>query len=203
MSKGIVIVDYGMGNLCSVENAFLKNGARVTVSSKPGDIEKAGKIVLPGVGAFTQAMQELKKRGLAELLKEKISSGVPYLGLCLGLQLLFSQSEEGRRVKGLGIIPGEVRRFRGDLKVPHIGWNRLSIRAKKCPLLKGVSHQDYFYFVHSYYAVPEDKSWIASTTDYGVDFCSSVWKDGLFATQFHPEKSQRSGLQLIRNFIGL
>ncbi len=190
-----------MGNLCSVENAFLKNGARVRISSKPRDIEKAEKIVLPGVGAFTQAMHELKKRRLVEPLREKIQSGTPYLGLCLGLQLLFSRSEEGERVKGLDIIPGEVRRFRGDLKVPHIGWNRLSVRAKKCPLLKGVEREDFFYFVHSYYGVPKDKSWVASTTDYGVKFCSSVWKGQVFATQFHPEKSQRSGQKLIRNFI--
>ena len=196
----LVVVDYGMGNLRSVEKAFEAAGERPVVSSDPKRLEKASKIVLPGVGAFTQAMGELKKLKLIGPLKEKIQSGTPYLGLCLGLQLLFSFSEEGN-VKGLGILPGRVRRFRGDLKVPHMGWNTLSLKKKDCPLLHGVSSRDYFYFVHSFYAVPDQRDAVLSTTRYGVDFCSSVWKGNIFATQFHPEKSQTAGLRLVENFI--
>ncbi|HTL70607.1 MAG TPA: imidazole glycerol phosphate synthase subunit HisH [Candidatus Eisenbacteria bacterium] len=196
----IVIVDYGMGNLRSVQKAFEKNGARAIVTADPRQIERAGKIVLPGVGAFTHAMRELKKRRLAAPLRRKILSGTPYLGLCLGLQLLFDRSEEGARVAGLGVIPGRVRKFRTDLKVPHMGWNTVSTR-KGCPLFKGASRGDHFYFVHSYFGDPEDKTWIAGRTRYGRQFCSAVWKGNVFATQFHPEKSQTAGLRLIRNFV--
>lgn len=202
MSHGIVIVDYGMGNLRSVQKAFEKNGARAVVSSNPRDLERAAKVVLPGVGAFTHAMRELKKRRLVAPLRKKILSGTPYLGLCLGLQLLFDKSEEGARVAGLGVIPGRVKKFRTGLKVPHMGWNTVNTR-KGCPLFKGKGKDDYFYFVHSYFGAPEDKSWIAGTTRYGKDFCSAVWKGNVFATQFHPEKSQTAGLRLIKNFIKL
>jgi len=196
----IALIDYGMGNLRSVEKAFEECGASPKITASPSDIERADKIVLPGVGAFGQAMRELKKRKLTGPLKEKILSGTPYLGLCLGLQLLFSKSEEADE-KGLGILAGTVKRFRGGLKVPHMGWNTLSIKKKDSPLLKGVRPQDHFYFVHSYYAVPEEKGITASTTRYGSEFCSSIWKDNIFATQFHPEKSQANGLRLIENFI--
>ena len=196
----IALIDYGMGNLRSVQKAFEACGASPEVTSDPKDIEKADKIVLPGVGAFSHAMQELKKRKLLGVLKEKIGDGTPYLGLCLGLQLLFSRSEEGKE-KGLGILPGEVKRFRGALKVPHMGWNTLSVKKKNCPLLEGVGVSDYFYFVHSFYAVPEEKSAVSSTTGYGKEFCSSVWQDNIFATQFHPEKSQKAGLGILRNFL--
>ena len=191
-----------MGNLRSVQKAFEKCGARAVVSSRPRDIERAGKIVLPGVGAFTHAMRELKKLKLVGPLRKKILSGTPYLGLCLGLQLLFEKSEEGARVAGLGIIPGRVKKFRTNLKVPHMGWNTVSTR-KGCPLFKGKGKDDHFYFVHSYFGAPEDKSWIAGTTEYGRKFCSAVWKGNVFATQFHPEKSQAAGLRLIKNFIKL
>jgi glutamine amidotransferase len=198
----IVIVDYGMGNLRSVQKAFEKSGAHAKVSSDPRVLAKAGKIVLPGVGAFTHAMRELKKRGLVAPLRKKILSGTPYLGLCLGLQLLFEKSEEGARVAGLGVIPGRVKKFRTALKVPHMGWN--TVRTKKgCPLFKGTGKEDHFYFVHSYYGVPDDKSWVAGTTGYGKNFCSAVWKGNVFATQFHPEKSQAAGLRLIKNFVKL
>ncbi|MBI4352767.1 MAG: imidazole glycerol phosphate synthase subunit HisH [Candidatus Omnitrophica bacterium] len=200
----IAIVDYGMGNLRSVAKAFEAGGAKVRVTSQVKDIEKAEKIVLPGVGAFPSAMEELQKRRLVEPIREKIQSGAPYLGICLGLQLLFSESEEGggpRRARGLGIIPGVVKRFRGDLKVPHIGWNTLKLRRRDCPLLGGMRRGDFFYFVHSYYGAPEDRSWILTTTDYGVEFCSAVWKGSIFAVQFHPEKSQEKGLLLIKNFV--
>ena len=202
----LVVVDYGMGNLRSVSKAFESQGARVKVSSSPKDVRDASKIVLPGVGAFTAAVKELEKRGLAEAIVNKIRSGTPYLGLCLGLQLLFDSSEEtiGKgHAKGFGIIPGKVKKFKVKLKVPHMGWNTLSVKKKNCPLFDGVRADDAFYFVHSYYGEPKDKSWTLATTDYGKPFCSAVWKDNVFATQFHPEKSQAAGLGIIRNFIEL
>ncbi len=198
-----MIVDYGMGNLRSVEKAFEASGARPKVSSQIKDVERAEKLVVPGVGAFTHAMKELRSRRLIEPIKEKIKSGAPYLGLCLGLQLLFSRSEEGDRVKGLGLVPGNVVRLRGKLKVPHMGWNTLEVKKSGCPILKRVKSGDYFYFVHSYYGVPEDKSWVLTQTSYGKHFCSAIWKDNIFATQFHPEKSQAAGLRIIKNFIEL
>ena len=197
----IVIVDYGMGNLRSVEKALEACGECPRISSDPHAVEKADKIVLPGVGAFTQAMSELKKRKLIGPIREKIRSGAPYLGLCLGLQLLFSESQEGRGVKGFGIIEGPVKRFFHGLKVPHMGWNTVALRKKGCPLFEGISKEAYFYFVHSYYGAPRDKSWILTETDYGGRFCSSIWKNNIFATQFHPEKSQSQGLRMIKNFI--
>ena len=202
MTAEIVVVDYGMGNLRSVEKSFEKAGARVTVSDRPRDIRDAAKIVLPGVGAFSQAMKELKRRKLVKPILDKIEEGAPYLGLCLGLQLLFSSSEEGPE-KGLCVLPGKVKKFRGDMKIPHMGWNSLNLRGKYCPLFEGIGGQDYFYFVHSFYAVPEEKEIVAATTPYGGLFCSAVWKDNVFATQFHPEKSQDIGQRLIRNFVRL
>ena len=190
-----------MGNLRSVQKAFEVCGAKPKVTSSPADIEKADKIILPGVGAFGQAMHELKKMKLIGALKDKIKSGAPYLGLCLGLQLLFSSSEEGH-VKGLGILPGKVKRFSAkSLKVPHMGWNTVSARKKNCPILKSVHATDYFYFVHSFYAAPEEKDVMLTSTRYGLEFCSSVWKGNIFATQFHPEKSQSAGLNIIKNFV--
>ena len=198
----IVLIDYGMGNLRSVEKAFEACGARPKITSDPKIVEKASKIVLPGVGAFTHAMQELKKRKLVTPIVEKIRSGTPYLGLCLGLQLLFSESEEGKGSKGFGIIKGPVKRFTHKLKIPHMGWNTAKLRQKKNPLFRGIADDTFFYFVHSYYGVPDDKSWVLTTTDYGNQFCSSVSKGNVFATQFHPEKSQTQGLKMIRNFAG-
>lgn len=200
----IVIVDYGMGNLRSVQKAFEAAGAKARISSKPRDVEKAGKIVLPGVGAFTHAMRELKKLKLAGPLREKILSGSPYLGLCLGLQLLFTRSEEGERVKGLDVIAGPVRRFRlpKSYKIPHMGWNTVRHRAGS-RLFKGAGQDAFFYFVHSYYGDPEDKSWVEATTPYGATFASAVARGNVFATQFHPEKSQAEGQKLLKNFIAL
>ena len=197
----IVIVDYGMGNLRSVQKAFEACGASAQITSKPKDLEKASKIVLPGVGAFAHAMNELKKRKLIEVLKNKVRSGAPYLGICLGLQLLFSESEEGGRVKGLGLISGHVVKFKTKLKIPHMGWNTLQTSKKNCPILEKIKPRDYFYFVHSFFGIPEDRSLILSQTGYGQNFCSALWKGNLFATQFHPEKSQEPGLQIIKNFI--
>ncbi len=202
----IVIVDYGMGNLRSVEKAFEKNGAKPVVSSKPSDILSADKIVLPGVGAFTSAVLELKKRKLINPILKQIDRGTPYLGLCLGLQLLFETSEENvgkKMVKGFGVLKGTVKRFGTSLKVPQMGWNQIKILQKNCQLLKGISTGEYFYFVHSYYAAPKDKSVVLATTQYGTDYCSAVWKNNIYATQFHPEKSQGKGLQVIGNFIKL
>ena len=198
-----MIVDYGMGNLRSVEKAFEANGARPKISSLVKDIENAQKLVVPGVGAFPRAMRELKARKLIGPIKDKVKSGAPYLGICLGLQLLFSRSEEGERVKGLDVISGEVVRFKGKMKIPHMGWNTLDLKKKSCPILKRVRNDEYFYFVHSYYGVPEDESWVLSRTAYGTRFCSAIWKDNIFATQFHPEKSQTAGLKIIKNFIAL
>ncbi len=199
----IVVIDYGMGNLRSVSKALESLGASVRVSSDPADVAAADKVILPGVGAFPAAMRELSARGLIGPLKAAIAAK-PYLGICLGLQLLFERSDEGEGGEGLGILPGEVRRFAAQdgLKVPHMGWNQVQGQGA-CPLLKGVPAGSYFYFVHSYFGVPTDRSVIALETEYGTTFASMVWKDRLFATQFHPEKSQALGLQLLKNFITL
>ncbi len=189
-----------MGNLRSVQKAFEACGAKPRITDRVRDIEKAEKVILPGVGAFTHAMHELKKRRLVEPLKEKIQSGAPYLGLCLGLQLLFSRSEEGERVKGLDIVQGPVKKFRGDLKVPHMGWNTLRIKKKGSPLLNNTAETDYFYFVHSYYPVPADERWGIGWTDYGIRFSAAIARENLVAVQFHPEKSGAPGLKMLANF---
>jgi imidazole glycerol-phosphate synthase subunit HisH len=199
----VTVVDYGMGNLRSVQKALEACGARAVITSRPQDVLDAEKIVLPGVGAFTQAVDELERRRLIEPLRRRIEEGVPYLGICLGLQLLFSGSDEGRKRKGLGVVRGRVRRFGRKLKVPHMGWNTLVVARKNCPLLKGIRANDRFYFVHSYHGRPIDRSWVLAETDYGARFCSAVWKGNVFATQFHPEKSQKAGLRLLRNFVRL
>ena len=208
----IVIIDYGMGNLRSVSKALESLGASVKVSSDPQEIRRAEKMVLPGVGAFTAAMQELSARGLIEPLKRVLISGIPYLGICLGLQLLFEWSEEGGGAKGLGILSGTVNRLTVSppLKIPHIGWNQVmrsqksEVRGQKeCPLLRGIPDGSFVYFVHSYYAKPSDRSVVALETDYETRFASMVWRDQLYATQFHPEKSQAVGLKLLKNFIDL
>ncbi|MFA5339625.1 MAG: imidazole glycerol phosphate synthase subunit HisH [Candidatus Omnitrophota bacterium] len=199
----IVVVDYGMGNLRSVSKALEKAGARVKVSNKPRDILRADKVIVPGVGAFKDAMAELKSRRLIEPIKEFTGRGKPFLGLCLGLQLIFSKSEEGGISKGLDLLKGKVVKFRSKrLKIPHMGWNQLTIKGN-CPLLKGVPEGSYFYFVHSYYAVPADKGCVAAWTGYGVKFPSVVCSDNIYATQFHPEKSQELGLKILRNFVKL
>lgn len=197
-----VIVDYGMGNLRSVQKAFEACGEKALVSSKPSDVRKAERLVLPGVGAFGQAMRRLRQLKLDGPIRDKVRSGAPYLGICLGLQVLFDSSEESVSQKGLGIFPGRVRRFKGKMKVPHIGWNEVETKPK-CPLFKGAGRKPYYYFVHSYYAEPKDRSIASGKTDYPKPFCSSVWKGKVFATQFHPEKSQREGLRIIKNFLAV
>jgi len=200
----IAVVDYGMGNLRSVAKALEQVGARVQVTSEVRAIEQAEKVVLPGVGAFDAAMRELEARQLIEPLKAALASRKPYLGICLGLQLLFDSSEEGQ-VGGLGIVPGTVKRFASTaaLKVPHMGWNQVTFSLEGCPLWNGIPEGSFFYFVHSYYAAPRDVSCVAGETAYGRSFPSMVWRDRLFASQFHPEKSQAIGLRLLKNFVEL
>ncbi|MBX7149494.1 imidazole glycerol phosphate synthase subunit HisH [bacterium] len=198
----IAVIDYEMGNLKSVSKALESQGASVTVTRDPSVIKNASKIVLPGVGAYGMCMDNLKKFGLVEVIKESIASGKRFLGICLGLQLLFEESEEFGPIQGLGVLKGKVKKFKGDLKVPQIGWN--TVNAKKgSTLFKDIENNSRFYFVHSYYVEPQDKSLIASTTPYGIEYCSSVEKDNIVAVQFHPEKSQATGLKMLKNFVEL
>ncbi|MBM2838018.1 MAG: Imidazole glycerol phosphate synthase subunit HisH [Deltaproteobacteria bacterium] len=203
----IAIIDYGMGNLRSVQKGFEKVGHNAVVTSDPETIMGASHVVLPGVGAFLDCMRNLEEKGLLDIVPKVINSGRPFLGICLGLQLLFTESEEFGIHKGLDIIKGRVVRFDfsalspqpSALKVPHVGWNTVAVK-KRPPALEGIDEGAYFYFVHSYYVVPEDEKVVATTTAYGVEFASSIWKDNLFATQFHPEKSQEKGLRILKNF---
>jgi len=196
----IAIIDYGMGNLRSVEKGFEKVGAKVIVTRDIAEIRRATGVVLPGVGAFKDCMDNLKKFNLVEIVKESVLvEQKPFLGICLGLQLLFSHSEEGAGSEGLGIFEGKVKKFEGDLKIPHMGWNQVSIK-KDNPLFVGIEDETYFYFVHSYYVAPEDENIVLTETNYGGVFVSSVWRNNIFATQFHPEKSQDSGLKILENF---
>lgn len=231
----ITIVDYGMGNLRSVAKGFERFGFDVKVTDNPEEVENADKLVLPGVGAFQDAMAGLRHRGLTEPIIDWILSGKPFLGICLGLQLLFSKSYEDGEHAGLGVIPGKVVRFdfsgpaskeprnlpqlllekretreisgrdgtNGRLKVPHMGWNQICPRKKNNPVLKNVPENTYMYFVHSYYVCPEDEGVIAAETEYGLRFTSMIWHKNIFATQFHPEKSQEFGLTILENFGNL
>jgi len=204
MTHPIVVVDYGMGNLRSVSKALERVGAEVTVSSRPQEVERAEKLVLPGVGASKAAMAELRRRGLIEPIREWLSQDRPFLGICLGLQLLFERSFEEGEHHGLGVLEGDVVRFQPvdlSLKVPHMGWNQLAV-CPGVPIFTGVPEGAYVYFVHSYYVRPREEV-IAAETEYGQSFCSAVWKGNLFATQFHPEKSQKVGLQILANFVSL
>jgi glutamine amidotransferase len=200
----IAIIDYQMGNLRSVQKGFEKVGHAAIVTSDPDQLARADKVVLPGVGAFGDAMAELRRRDLVEPIRRLVDSGKPFLGICLGLQLLFDVGHEDGRHEGLGILRGEVVRFTvpHDYKVPHMGWNQLSFR-KPAPILAGLENGVHCYFVHSYYVVPQDATVVAAETDYPTPFCSMVWRDNLFATQFHPEKSQRDGLRMLKNFAEL
>lgn len=195
----ITIVDYGMGNLRSVQKAFEKIGYAAQITDNPQTVNQAKALVLPGVGAFGDCMSALQKHHLIDPLLEVIASGRPFLGICLGLQLLFDESYEFGKHKGLGIIRGIVERFPQGMKVPHMGWNSLNIK-KTTALLPDNSAQPYFYFVHSYYVVPEDRQVIAATTNYGQEFVSMICKDNIYAVQFHPEKSQSLGLNLLKKF---
>jgi glutamine amidotransferase len=199
----IAIIDYGMGNLRSVQKGFERMGHEVVVTNDAKTIMDASKVVLPGVGAFPDCMRNLREYGLIDAVHRTIRSGKPFLGICLGLQLLFTESEEFGISKGLDIIKGRVIRFKGpefaDLKIPHMGWNSISIK-RQVPALQDVPDNSHVYFVHSFHVVPEDKSVIATTTPYGIEFVSSIWKDNIFAVQFHPEKSQSLGLSILKRF---
>lgn len=197
----IAIVDYGMGNLKSVTNVFRKLGADVAITREKEVIGSASAVVLPGVGAFGKCIENLERLNLLAFLRNIIREGKPYLGICLGMQILFEKSEEAPGVEGMGIIKGSVPKFRGRIKVPHMGWNSIEIM-KEAPVLKGIATGEHFYFVHSYYCLPEEDV-TATKTSYGGDFASSVLKDNIFACQFHPEKSQRIGKALLKNFISL
>ncbi len=198
----IGIVDYGMGNLGSVTNACAFLGIEARVIGAPIEMAECEALILPGVGAFGDCMRHLRSHGFVGAVREWIGAGRPFLGICLGLQVLFESSEECPGEAGLGIFAGSVRRFRTprDLKVPQIGWNRVAQAKPGCPLFEGIPDGAHFYFVHSYYVDPADASLVAGRTGYGGEYCSAVWKDNAMAVQFHPEKSQRHGLRMLRNF---
>jgi glutamine amidotransferase len=200
--KPIVIVDYGMANLRSVQKAFEKVGAGAVISADPNAFADADKLVLPGVGAFRDAIARLREANFVNPIKRHIDQGKPFLGICLGLQLLFTRSYEDGVHEGLDIFPGEIVRFENvpGLKVPHMGWNQLRIR-KPAPIFRDLPPEPSVYFVHSYYVKPKDASIIAAETDYPTPFTSVIWKDNVMATQFHPEKSQKVGLAMLRNFV--
>ena len=200
----ITIVDYQMGNLRSVQKGIERIGGEAAISSDPNEIANADKLVLPGVGAFGDAMSEIQRRDLAQPIRDFISSGRPFLGICLGLQLLFERGYEHGEHEGLGVLGGDVVRFDlpPSLKVPHMGWNTV-VKRGDAPILCDIPDQTHFYFVHSYYVRPTDPSVVALECDYGGRFCAMVWRDNLFATQFHPEKSQSDGLKLLNAFNNL
>ncbi len=202
----IALLDYGSGNLRSVHRALLKVGAEVRIVQRPAEMADARAAVLPGVGAFDDCIHALEKQELLSSCRNFIQSGRPFLGICVGYQALFERSEEFNScAAGLGLFRGNVVRFSGKdgLKVPQIGWNQLEIVQAACPLYRGVLDGSYVYFVHSFYPRPADESIIATRTNYGETFASSIWHDNVFATQFHPEKSQAVGLQLLANFLKL
>ena len=209
----IAILDYGMGNLRSVEKAFERIGAQARITRRPEHIRDAEALVLPGVGAFARAMENLRLARLDGVVLDFVRGGGPFLGICLGQQLLFEASEEFGLTEGLGVVPGRVLRFQGPafapdrtrtsdvppLKVPHMGWNELRLR-DACPLFKGIANGAMAYFVHSYFGLPRDATWVAATTEYGLSFASALWKENVYACQFHPEKSGQVGLQILANF---
>lgn len=202
----IALLDYGSGNLRSVHKALLQVGAAVRITQSPDGLAEASGLVLPGVGAFDDCINALQRQDLLEASRDFIKSGRPFLGICVGYQALFERSEEFNScAAGLGVLAGKVVRFSSasGLKVPQIGWNQIEITRSDCPLYRGIANGSYVYFVHSFFPQPTDPNVVATQTEYGETFASSVWKDNVFATQFHPEKSQRVGLQLLKNFVAL
>lgn len=197
----IAVIDYGMGNLRSVQKALEHAGATASIVTSKEEILKADKLVLPGVGAMKPAMERLQELELIDPIKSFIVTGKPFLGICLGYQLLFDSSTEGGQVKGLGILPGTVERFASSVKVPQMGWNQLSIVQKNAVMFNGIADGAYVYFCHSYYVMPKDPAVIATTTDYGLIYASSVCAGNIWGVQFHPEKSQSVGLKLLENFV--
>ena len=200
----IAIIDYEMGNLRSVQKALERVRHDAVITSDPAVLAAAEKIVLPGVGAFRDAIAALRERELVDPIRAAIAGGKPFLGICLGLQLLFDRGFEDGQHEGLGIVAGDVVKFRvpPEYKVPHMGWNQVGFR-RRSPIFAGIDEAAYFYFVHSYYVAPRDGSIVATETEYPNAFCSSIWRDNLFAVQFHPEKSQSAGLRLLKNFAEL
>lgn len=198
----IGIIDYGMGNLGSVVNAlkYINQDARIIV--RPENAADCHALIVPGVGSFGDCSSHLSENGFTDLLKEWISSGKPIMGICLGLQILFETSEESKNTSGLSIFKGTVKRFdhTHNLKVPQIGWNKLHFQNSNCPMFKDIDNESYFYLVHSFYVEPLDEAIIAGKTNYGLEYCSCLWSDNVFATQFHPEKSQKIGLKMLQNF---
>jgi glutamine amidotransferase len=195
----IAIIDYGVGNLRSVEKAFAAVGVDAVVTSDMQTLRSAKKLVLPGVGAFGACMQALDRHGFVNLVLESVQAGTPLLGVCVGMQMLFEESEEFGRTKGLGLLKGHVRRFGNELCVPHMGWNQVCQRTANT-LFEGVNNDSFFYFVHSYYCEPSDAATVIGETDYGVGFASVVRQENICGVQFHPEKSQDAGLKLLKNF---
>jgi imidazole glycerol-phosphate synthase subunit HisH len=201
-NRRIVIIDYGAGNLRSVANAIMKLGYNPTIANVGAEVDMADVVILPGVGAAAAAMQNLNRLNLAGPLCRYIAADRPFLGVCLGMQVLLSRSEEDGSVDCLGVIPGKVTLLPSDLKTPHMGWNQVR-QTLQHPVFAGIPDMTNFYFVHSYYAVPDDKAVILGETDYGIGFCSAIARNNLVATQFHPEKSGEPGLLLYRNFLNL
>lgn len=202
----IALLDYGSGNLRSVEKALRKVGADVQVMTRPDDIKRSHGVVLPGVGAFDDCMSAMQRQELLLAVKESIASGRPFLGICVGYQALFERSEEFNScAPGLAVFSGKVVRFptKPGLKVPQIGWNQIQLSRPDCPLFREIADKSYVYFVHSFFPQPTDDSIVATRTDYGLPFASAIWRDNVFATQFHPEKSQEVGLRLLKNFVEL
>ncbi len=206
----IAIVDYGRGNLWSVQNGLAHVGIEARICADPDELVRADAVVFPGVGAFRDCLHNLTSRGLDQALRQVIQSGRPVLAICVGMQALLTESEEFGLTPGLAILGGRVRRLPAPptgqmprLKIPHMGWNQLHLRRPSCPLLTGIPDRAFTYFVHSYYAEPDDPEAVVACTDYGIEFASVLWRDNLFATQFHPEKSQAYGLQILRNFATL
>lgn len=196
----ITIIDYGAGNLFSVRKAIEYFDVDVAISDNSEDILNAEGLVLPGVGAFGWGMKLLEEKRLCEPIREAVDKGVPLLGVCLGLQLLFEESEESPEVSGLGLIRGRVKRLPNDLPLPHIGWNQVKI-IKETRIFKGISQNSFFYFVHSYYGEPSDRDSVCGITEYGIEFPSVICKENIFAVQFHPEKSSSEGLKIYKNFL--
>lgn len=203
MKPRVAIIDYGMGNLYSVRNTFAALGLRADIVEGPGDLLSYDKLILPGVGAFGDAMRELHQRGLIVSLRNFVASGRSFLGICLGMQLLFEKSAESKGVRGLGLIPGDVRKFSSGLKCPHMGWNRIEKRKPGSKIFKGLDPNIFTYFCHSYYVVPRWRSVVIGATEYGITFASMVKQGNVYGMQFHPEKSQEVGLKLLRNFVAL
>lgn len=201
----IALLDYGAGNVRSVQKALTAAGGDVQLVPSPGLVKQADAVVLPGVGAFDDCINAMQQQELFEAAREFVFTGKPFLGICVGYQALFENSEEFNScAAGLGVFEGSVVRFPDtEVKVPQIGWNEVNVTQPNCPILKGIESGSHFYFVHSYYPKPKDESIVATRTEYGVNFTSAVWRDNVFATQFHPEKSQKVGLQLLTNFVNL